>query len=90
VKKTTFKYPKYPEDLIMSVRYLTRKGLNARKIADRLGISPFTVRNIKRILRERGLLGTGEHESTKHKIKAKNKTRGKKSDEDIIDILLGD
>jgi len=59
-KKTTFKYPKYPEDLVIAVKYLARKGLNTREIADRLGISPYTARNIKKILRDRGLLKTEE------------------------------
>jgi len=66
---------KYSEDLVMTVKYLARKGLNSGKIADILGISPYTVRNIKSILRKRGLLKTSEKPSkskTKEESKSKN------------------
>lgn len=74
---------KYSEDLIMAVKYLIKKGFNSREIADRLGISPYTVRNIKRILRERGLLKTEEPKKAKTTVENKSK-----KPESIIEKIL--
>jgi len=49
-KKKMFRYS---EELVHAVKYLSEKGLNSGEIARRLGISPFTVRNIKYMLRKR-------------------------------------
>ena len=44
----------YHDDLIKAVEYLMRKGVTrSGEIARRLGISPFTVRNIKYLLRRK-------------------------------------
>jgi len=54
--KTRFKdgFPDYPEDAIIAVKYLIKKGITkTNEIAKRLGLSPNTVRNIKVILRKR-------------------------------------
>jgi len=63
---------KYSEDLVMAVKYLIGKGLNSRKIAERLGISPYTVRSIKRILRKRGLLKSEKSKNVREENKPKN------------------
>lgn len=56
-KKKRKKLPIYHEDLIMAVKYLYDKGITkSSEIAKRLDLSPYTVRNIKKILRERGLI----------------------------------
>jgi len=73
---------KYPEDLIMAVKYLARKGLNSREIADRLEISPYTVKSIKRILRKRSLLEAPE--ARKAKAKAESKKSEPKSNIDVL------
>lgn len=45
----------YSEELIAAVKLLLRKGITrSTEIARRLEVSPFTVRNVKKILRERG------------------------------------
>ena len=49
---------RYSEWLIMAVYYLIRfRGItDTREIAARLGVSPYTVQNVKVVLRKRGLL----------------------------------
>ena len=45
---------RYREELIVAVEYLMRRGITrSGEIAKRLGLSPFTVRNIKLILKRR-------------------------------------
>lgn len=80
---------KYPEDLIMAVKYLLEKGFNSREVADRLEISPYTVRNIKRVLRKRGLLAPqeGQEEEPAKKV-AVVRSKSKKS-KDVIEEILG-
>ncbi|RLE47844.1 MAG: hypothetical protein DRJ18_02750 [Candidatus Methanomethylicota archaeon] len=47
-------FPDYPEDAIIAVKYLIKKGITrTNEIAKRLNLSPFTVRNIKQILMRR-------------------------------------
>jgi len=67
----------YPEDLVMAVMYLHRKGLNSRKIAERLEVSPFTVRSILHRLRKEGLLDKSK------KVKEKQKKH-----KDVIEEIL--
>lgn len=80
---------KYSEELIMAVKYLLNKGLNSRQVADRLEISPYTVRNIKRILRKRGLLAPqeGQEEESAKKV-ATARSESKKS-KDVVEEILG-
>jgi len=73
----------FPEDLIMAVKYLLEKGFNSREVADRLEISPYTVRSIKRILRKRGLLATGNGGE-----RASTRRAGRKRTKDVIEELL--
>jgi len=70
----------YPEDLVMAVKYLHRKGLNSRKIAERLEVSPFTVRSILHMLRKEGILGKAK----------KGKEKPKKHKDIIEEILSGE
>lgn len=68
----------YHDDLIKAVEYLMRKGVTrSGEIARRLGISPFTVRNIKYLLRKR-----------KAKRKQEKKEKKEKS-KDVIEEILG-
>ena len=56
----------YSEDTIVAVKYLVEKGITrSSEIARRLDISPFTANNIKRILRERGLIGVSKKAESK-------------------------
>ena len=73
----------FPEDLIMAVKYLLEKGFNSREVADRLEISPYTVRSIKRILRKRGLLTTEEGRVSEEVRKSE-----RKRPKDVIEELL--
>ena len=69
-------YYKYREELIAAVEYLMQRGITrSGEIAKRLGLSPFTVRNIKDIIRRR-------------KRREEEKTKSKKS-KDIIEEILG-
>jgi len=72
----------FPEDLIMAVKYLLEKGFNSREVADRLEISPYTVRSIKRILRKRGLLATDSGEGERARRAERKRTK------DVIEELL--
>jgi len=76
-------FPSYSEETIIAVKYLIDKGITrSGEIARRLKLSPYTVRNIKKILRERGLLKDGKKTGKTPIKKAKS--------EDIISILLGE
>ena len=56
----------YSEDTIAAVKYLVGKGITrSSEIARRLDISPFTANNIKRILRERGLIEPSKRAESK-------------------------
>jgi len=79
---------KYPEDLIMAVKYLLEKGFNSREVADRLEISPYTVRGIKRVLRERGLL-EAEEAKPRASRKAVAVNAKSKKPKDVIEEILG-
>ena len=47
----------YSEELIAAVRYLMSRGIvKTTEIARRLDVSPYTVRNIKQMLKERDRL----------------------------------
>lgn len=47
--------PRYPEELVIAVKWLLYKGVTrSTDIARRLEVSPYTVSNVKRILRKRG------------------------------------
>lgn len=47
--------PNYPEELIIAVKWLLHKGITrSGDIARRLEVSPYTVNNIKTLLRKRG------------------------------------
>jgi len=53
-EKDKVRGPVYNENLIAAVEYLMKRGITrSGEIAKRLGISPFTVRNIKAILGRR-------------------------------------
>ncbi|OYT50839.1 MAG: hypothetical protein B6U76_12035 [Desulfurococcales archaeon ex4484_217_2] len=43
---------RYSKDLIVAVKYLYEKGFRSSEIARRLGVSPFTVRNVISILKK--------------------------------------
>jgi len=77
-------FPDYPEDLIMAVKYLVEKGFNSRQIAERLDISPYTARNIKVILRRRGLIKDETSKPKEVVVKAKSK-----KSKDVIEEILG-
>jgi len=67
----------YSEELIVAVDYLMKRGITrCGEIAKRLNVSPFTVRNIKRILRKR-------------KARMKLKTEKKEKPKDFLDEILG-
>jgi len=66
---------RYREDLIKAVEFLMRRGITrSGEIARRLGISPFTVRNIKLILRRR---------------KAREEKKEKEKSLDVLEEILG-
>jgi len=78
-------YPVYPEDVIIAVKYLMEKGITrSTEIAERLDLSPYTVRNIKKILRERGLIEGKE--KVRKTVVAKAKSKKPK---DVIEEILG-
>ena len=77
----------YPEDVIIAVKYLMEKGITrSTEIAERLDLSPYTVRNIKRILRKRGLIDAEEQKVSKKAIVVKAKSKKPK---DVIEEILG-
>ena len=79
-------YPDYPEDVMVAVKYLVEKGVTkSTEIAKRLGVSPYTARNIKKLLRRRGLLKVEEPALAKV---ATTKAKSKKP-RDIIEAILG-
>jgi len=70
---------RYREELIAAVEYLMKRGIKrSGEIAKRLGVSPFTVRNIKLILKRRKA----------REEKEKEKAKSKKS-KDVIEEILG-
>jgi len=75
---------RYSEDVIAAVKYLIlKKGVTrSTEIAQRLGISPYTARNIKKILRDRGVLDKPKRKVRRTKSKS---VKGK----DIIEEILG-
>jgi len=77
----------YPEDLVMAVKYLIEKGFNSREVAERLDISPYTVRSIKYVLRKRGLLETEEE---REKVARKTAVVKAKSKNVLSKILGGE
>ena len=73
---------KYRPQLVAAVEYLLSKGITrSGEIAKRLGVSPFTVRNIKIILKRRQ-----QEKEEKGKEKAKVKKPKDVTDE-ILEIL---
>lgn len=77
---------RYSEDVIAAVKYLIlKKGVTrSTEIAQRLGISPYTARNIKKILRDRGVL-----DKPKRKVKGRIKSKSVKGKYIIEEILGG-
>lgn len=68
---------KYRPELVAAVEYLLSKGITrSGEIAKRLGVSPFTVRNIKAILRRK-------------QREKEEKAKSKKSKDVIEEILSG-
>jgi len=76
--------PKYSEDLIIAVRWLLHKGVTrSSDIARRLEVSPYTIRNIKRVLKQRGEFPEEAEKGRKAHIRRKPKKK-KKAKEDFI------
>ena len=74
----------YSEELVAAVKYLMGKGITrSTEIARRLGISPFTVRNIKYRLQKQK-----EEKSEEGKLSV-TRPRSKRK-RDLLDELLGD
>ena len=72
----------YDERLIRAVEYLIERGITkSTEIAKRLGISPWTVRNIKYILRKM-------KEEKKEEKKEGEKEEEEKS-KDVLEEILG-
>lgn len=70
---------KYRPELIAAVEYLMKRGITrSGEIAKRLGVSPFTVRNIKIILKRK-----------QREKEEKEKAKSKKSKDVIEEILSG-
>ncbi|RLG23145.1 hypothetical protein DRN85_09880 [Methanosarcinales archaeon] len=71
--------PNYPEELITAVKWLIYKGVTrSSDIARRLEVSPYTVNNIKTLLRKRG--DFPEPRERRKKRKREEKKEKKKSD----------
>ena len=89
----------YSEHLINAVKYLIMKGITKpSEIAKRLDISPYTARNVKRLLKQRGDLpepnslwknrGRKPKALSKDETKPKTQPREKKRQRDVADALL--
>ena len=79
--------PIYSEELITAVKWLLHKGITrSGDIARRLEVSPYTVRNIKTILRKRGEYPEVEPKRRKPQSKRKKKKEAK---EDFITKMFG-
>lgn len=80
--------PSYPEELITAVKWLIHKGVTrSSDIARRLEVSPYTVSNIKTLLRKRGEYPDTE---SKRRKKPQPKKRAKKEvKEDFITRMFG-
>ena len=83
---------RYREELIMAVSYLINRGITrSGEIAKRLDVSPYTVRNIKSILKRRARQegrGKDEKPTAGKKMAPTAKAKFKKH-KDVIEELLG-
>jgi len=80
--------PSYPEELIIAVKWLLHKGVTrSSDIARRLEVSPYTVNNIKTLLRKKGEYPEAK---PKRRIKPQPKKKAKKeAKEDFITKMFG-
>lgn len=74
----------YSEKLIVAVEYLMEKGITKdREIAERLGVSPHTVKTIKFMLKKRSM---GEAKKAEPKREEKEAEEGKQKRRDEEEI----
>jgi len=82
--------PGYPEELIIAVKWLLHKGITrSGDIARRLEVSPYTIQNIKTLLRKRGEYpepGSLDRRKRRRAVKKKEK---KERRNDFITRMFG-
>ena len=82
---------RYPEELITAVWWLLHKGITrSSDIARRLEVSPYTVSNIKTLLRKRGKFPEPGENRRRRRIKktVKLKEKKEKKKEDFITVTV--
>ena len=91
-RPTYFGFYKYSDELIAAVEYLLKQGVTrSTEIAERLGISPFTARNIKSLLRRKKAAEKARKSNTedKHPQSKEEPSRQERPKDAIEELLSG-
>ena len=90
-RPTYFGFYKYSDELIAAVEYLLKQGITrSTEIAERLGISPFTARNIKTLLRRKKAVEEAKRKSGTDTKPSQGKEESNRQErtKDVIEELL--
>ena len=92
-RPTHFGVYRYSDELIAAVEYLLKRGVTrSNEIAERLGISPFTVRNIKTLLNRKKATEEAKRKSgtdTKPSQGKEESNRQERTKDAIEELLSG-